>query len=86
MPALSSRQLSQHLRDPHRVIPGGDASGGLGDPAEPENIENGCAFIGAALGDYEVSAPVGRRSAASAFGDVENDADGCPFELVAQGR
>ena len=53
-------QSTQHLRNPHRVIPGGDAAGGLGDPPETENVEDRGAFVGAALGDYEIAASVGR--------------------------
>ena len=34
-------QLREHLRDPHCVIAGGEAAGGLGDPAQPENVEDG---------------------------------------------
>ena len=82
-PSASSRQFSQHLCNPNRVIPGGEAAGRLGDSAKTENVKNGGAFVGAALGDDEMTPAVGSRSAPGAFGDIEDDADGSSFELIA---
>ena len=77
-------ELPEHLRNPHCVIPCRDATGRLDNPPKAENVEDGGAFVGAALGDDEITAAVGRGSAPRAFGDVEDDADGGPFELITK--
>ena len=42
----------------------------MGDFAETEDVEDGGAFVGAALGDDEVATAVGGGTAAGAFGDI----------------
>ena len=77
-------QFCEHLNDSHCIIAGVEAAGGLGDAAETNDVEDGGAFVGAALGNYEVTAAVGWGSAPCAFCNVEDDADGSPFELITK--
>ena len=66
------------------IEPAVTATGGIGDAATEENFEHCAGFQKTAHCDGEETSPVSGGFAAGAFRDVEDDAEGRAFELIAQ--